>query len=39
MKVVGGESDVVMWTAPGADRYVRFTLEDLETLRAGKILL
>jgi acyl-CoA synthetase (AMP-forming)/AMP-acid ligase II len=38
-KVLGGESDVVMWTAPNADRYVRFTLEDLETLRAGKILL
>ncbi|KAH8724783.1 hypothetical protein GQ44DRAFT_617405 [Phaeosphaeriaceae sp. PMI808] len=38
-KVVGGNNDVVMWTAPGADRYVRFTIEDLETLRAGKILL
>jgi len=38
-KVLGGEADVVMWMAPSADRYVRFTLEDLETLRAGKILL
>lgn len=38
-KVVGGSDDVVLWTAPGADRYVRFTIGDLETLRAGKILL
>ena len=38
-KVIGGKDDVVMWTAPGADRYVRFTIEDLERLRAGKILL
>jgi acyl-CoA synthetase (AMP-forming)/AMP-acid ligase II len=38
-KVVGGSDDVVLWTAPGADRYVRFTIEDLERLRAGKILL
>jgi hypothetical protein len=38
-KVIGGKDDVVMWTAPGADRYVRFTVEDLERLRAGKILL
>lgn len=38
-KVVGGEEDVVMWTAPGADRYVRFGIEDLEKLRGGKILL
>jgi acyl-CoA synthetase (AMP-forming)/AMP-acid ligase II len=38
-KVVGGKEDVVMWTAPGADRYVPFTIEDLERLRAGKILL
>ncbi|KAF2028426.1 acetyl-CoA synthetase-like protein [Setomelanomma holmii] len=38
-KMIGGKDDVVMWTAPGADRYVRFTIEDLERLRAGKILL
>jgi acyl-CoA synthetase (AMP-forming)/AMP-acid ligase II len=38
-KVIGGKDDVVMWTAPGADRYVRFTVENLERLRAGKILL
>jgi acyl-CoA synthetase (AMP-forming)/AMP-acid ligase II len=38
-KVVAGKDDVVMWTAPGADRYVRFGIEDLERLRGGKILL
>lgn len=38
-KVVGGADDVVMWMKPGEDRYVKFTLEDLEALRSGKILL
>jgi acyl-CoA synthetase (AMP-forming)/AMP-acid ligase II len=38
-KVKGGEADVVMWTKPGEDRYVRFEMEDLERLRAGKILI
>jgi acyl-CoA synthetase (AMP-forming)/AMP-acid ligase II len=38
-KVAGGEQDVVMWTKPGENRYVRFGLEDLERLRAGKILI
>ncbi|EUC41554.1 hypothetical protein COCMIDRAFT_105874 [Bipolaris oryzae ATCC 44560] len=38
-KVVGGADDVVMWMKPGEDRYVKFTLEDLETLRSGKITL
>lgn len=38
-KVLSGKEDTVMWTAPGADRYVRFTMEDLEKLRAGKTLL
>jgi acyl-CoA synthetase (AMP-forming)/AMP-acid ligase II len=38
-KVLGGKDDVVMWMAPKSDRYVRFTPEDLERLRAGKILL
>jgi hypothetical protein len=38
-KVIGGNDDAVMWAAPGADRYVRFSLDDLEQLRAGRILL
>jgi acyl-CoA synthetase (AMP-forming)/AMP-acid ligase II len=38
-KVKGGETDVVMWTKPGEDRYVRFEMGDLERLRAGKILI
>ncbi|KAF2854305.1 acetyl-CoA synthetase-like protein [Plenodomus tracheiphilus IPT5] len=38
-KVLGGANDPVMWTKPGADAYVRFTMEDLSTLRDGKILL
>lgn len=38
-KVVGGGDDVVMWMKPGEDRYVRFTMSDLEALRAGKTLL
>ncbi|KAE8850817.1 hypothetical protein PTNB85_01233 [Pyrenophora teres f. teres] len=38
-KVAGGNENVVMWTKPGQDRYVRFTIDDLEALRAGKTLL
>jgi hypothetical protein len=38
-KVVGGGNDVVMWMKPGENRYVRFTMADLEALRAGKTLL
>jgi acyl-CoA synthetase (AMP-forming)/AMP-acid ligase II len=38
-KVVGGGDDIVMWMKPGEDRYVRFTMGDLEALRAGKTLL
>lgn len=38
-KVVGGGGDVVMWTKPGEDKYVRFTLEDLGRLREGKVTL
>jgi acyl-CoA synthetase (AMP-forming)/AMP-acid ligase II len=38
-KVIGSASDVVMWLKPGQDRYVRFTMDDLEALRSGKILL
>lgn len=38
-KVVGGADDVVMWSKPGQDGYVRFTRDDLEALRSGKISL
>jgi len=38
-KVIGGDSDTVMWTKPGADAYVRFTTDDLAGLREGKTLL
>ncbi|CAO2649393.1 Nn.00g067780.m01.CDS01 [Neocucurbitaria sp. VM-36] len=38
-KVVGGANDVVMWTKPGAEAYVRFTIDDLASLRNGKTLL
>jgi len=38
-KVAGGNDDVVMWMKPGQDSYVRFTIGDLEALRAGKTLL
>jgi acyl-CoA synthetase (AMP-forming)/AMP-acid ligase II len=36
-KVPNGQEDVVLWAKPGANSYVRFTLDDLEALRAGKI--
>jgi hypothetical protein len=36
-KVPNGQHDVVMWAKPGANTYVRFTLEDLQALRDGKI--
>lgn len=36
-KVVGGDGDVVLWAKPGADSYVRFTLEDLRALREGEL--
>jgi acyl-CoA synthetase (AMP-forming)/AMP-acid ligase II len=38
-RVVGGGEDVVLWMKPGADRYVRFELKDLEGLRGGKTML
>jgi len=38
-KVVGGGSDPVMWTKPGADTYVRFTAAELSLLRDGKMSL
>ncbi|KAH9860053.1 hypothetical protein IAQ61_011837 [Plenodomus lingam] len=38
-KVVGGANDPVMWAKPGAGTYVRFTMDDLLTLRDGKILI
>ena len=38
-KVVDGGDDVVMWAKPGANSYVRFTLEDLSSLRGGKAML
>ena len=38
-KVVGGGEDMVMWTKLGADRYVRFGINDLERLRGGKTML
>jgi acyl-CoA synthetase (AMP-forming)/AMP-acid ligase II len=36
-KVPNGQEDVVLWAKPGANSYVRFTLEDLQALRDGKI--
>lgn len=38
-KVLEGSNDRVKWIAPGANGYVDFTKDDLEQLRAGKILL
>ncbi len=38
-KVMGGADDVVMWTKPGADSYVRFTPDDLALLQGGKAML
>lgn len=38
-KVAGGEADQVWWLPPGQDTYVRFTKEDLEALRRGRIVL
>ncbi|RAR01943.1 acetyl-CoA synthetase-like protein [Stemphylium lycopersici] len=38
-KVAGGSNDVVMWLKPGADRYMQFTMGDLEALRSGKFTL
>ncbi|KAJ4363340.1 hypothetical protein N0V95_001113 [Ascochyta clinopodiicola] len=38
-KVTNGQEDVVLWAKPGANSYVRFTLEDLQALRDGKITI
>lgn len=38
-KVIEGGEDPVMWTKPGANAYVRFTTEDLASLRNGKTML
>ncbi|KAH6024708.1 hypothetical protein HBI83_070450 [Parastagonospora nodorum] len=38
-KVPGGKDDVVMWMKPKEERYVRFTMEDLEKLRGGGVML
>jgi acyl-CoA synthetase (AMP-forming)/AMP-acid ligase II len=38
-KVVGGAEDLVLWSKPGENRYVKFEMENLEALKGGKISL
>lgn len=38
-KMLGGKDDVVLWTKPGEEAYVPFTMEDLQNLREGRTLL
>lgn len=34
-----GSSDKMYWLKPGSDRYTEFTIQDLESLEAGKVRL
>ena len=38
-KLIGGQEDGVLWVPPNGDAYIKFTLEDLSRLRAGRILI
>lgn len=38
-KLVGGEGDVMMWLKPGSNTYERFGLEELESIKAGRVTI